>query len=269
MGLPSAIACGAEIARRARGRRLAVFLDYDGTLTPIVSRPELALLSDRMRRILAGLSGRAPVAIVSGRDLDDVRSLVGIEGLIYAGSHGFDIAGPGGLRLELEEGKRCLPDLDAAEAALRSALAPIPGALVERKRYGVAAHYRNVGPSERVRVTGLADETARRHPRLRQAHGKMVVEIRPDIDWDKGRAVEWVMSALGIGGPDTLPIYVGDDLTDEDAFRAVRAQGIGIVVEGAAHATLARYVLRGTREVADFLDLVTGLGGDRRGGVST
>ncbi|MGH8721137.1 MAG: trehalose-phosphatase, partial [Burkholderiales bacterium] len=85
-----------SILRAAAGRRLAVFLDYDGTLTPIVERPEDAVLAAQTRAVLRALGQRHAVAIVSGRDLADVRARVGLEGLHYAGSHGFDIAGPRG-----------------------------------------------------------------------------------------------------------------------------------------------------------------------------
>src|SRR6267142_5502760 len=92
--IPSALEHVQEIARR--GDRLAVFLDYDGTLTPIVSHPEDAWLPDSMRQTLQSLAARVPVAILSGRDLDDVRGRVLVDGIVYAGSHGFDIAGAGG-----------------------------------------------------------------------------------------------------------------------------------------------------------------------------
>src|SRR5262245_65261350 len=123
------------IARR--DDRLAVFLDYDGTLTPIVSRPEDAWLPDAMRQTLRSLAARLPVAILSGRDLDDVRGRVHVDGIVYAGSHGFDIAGAGGLRREL--GPAYLPVLDAAETDLRGMLDEIPGAQVERTHLSVGA----------------------------------------------------------------------------------------------------------------------------------
>src|SRR6478752_5155364 len=109
--IPSALEHIQEIGRR--GDRLAVFLDYDGTLAPIVSHPEEASLSESMRRTLRSLAARLPVAILSGRDLADVRGRVLVDGIVYAGSHGFDIAGAGGLRREL--GVAYLAVLDAAE----------------------------------------------------------------------------------------------------------------------------------------------------------
>src|ERR1700745_4370152 len=97
--IPSALENVHEIARS--GKQLAVFLDYDGTLTPIVRHPEDAWLSDSMQQTLRSLAARMPVAILSGRDLDDVRGRVLVDGIVYAGSHGFDIAGAGGLPREI------------------------------------------------------------------------------------------------------------------------------------------------------------------------
>src|ERR1041385_7432342 len=146
--IPSALEHVQKIARS--GDRLAVFLDYDGTLTPIVSRPEHAWLSESMRQTLRRLAARVPVAILSGRDLDDVRGRVHVDGIVYAGSHGFDIAGAGGLRREL--GAAYLSVLDTAEAELREALDEIQGAQLERKHFSVAAHYRNVNENDAFKV---------------------------------------------------------------------------------------------------------------------
>lgn len=240
------------IAERLAGRKPAVFLDYDGTLTPIVARPELALLSDAMRQILRRLSARCTVAIVSGRDLADVRRLVGLDGLVYAGSHGFDIAGPEGLRIEHERSADFTAAVERAATTLKPLLASLPGALVEPKRYAVAVHYRLVDPSEVPRVEAAVDGVLASVPGLRKTRGKMVFELRPDFDWDKGKAVLWLLDALKLTGPDVLPFYVGDDETDEDAFRALRADGVTIFV-GTPAATAAQYWLADPDEVAAFL----------------
>ena len=110
--IPSALDCVQEIA--GHSDRLGVFLDYDGTLTPIISHPQDAWLTDSMRQTLRELAGSLPVAVLSGRDLHDVRRRVDIDGIVYAGSHGFDIAGAGGLRRQL--GAAYLPVLAMAEA---------------------------------------------------------------------------------------------------------------------------------------------------------
>ena len=143
--LPLALEHVEEIAD-SRDRSLAIFLDYDGTLTPIVSRPDQAVLADSTRAILRRLTAKVPVAVLSGRELGDVRMRVGIDGVFYAGSHGFDIAGPRGL--QRQEAQEFLPALDAAEKELREKLTGIAGALVERKRFSIAAHYRNVSESD-------------------------------------------------------------------------------------------------------------------------
>src|SRR5438477_2156690 len=251
--IPSALEHVQEIARSAD--RLAVFLDYDGTLTPIVSHPQDAWLSDSMRQTLQSLAARVPVAILSGRDLDDVRGRVLVDGIVYAGSHGFDIAGAGGLRREL--GAAYLPVLEMAETELREALDEIPGAQLERKHFSVAAHYRNVNENDAFRVALAVDAVAARHRELRRMDGKKVYELLPDIEWNKGKAVLWLLETLGLEGRNALPIYIGDDRTDEDAFRALDQSGIGIVVAEQSQSTSARYSLKNPHEVERFLRALT------------
>jgi trehalose 6-phosphate phosphatase len=251
--LPNAFDRRREIGSRLAGRRPALFLDYDGTLTPIVARPELAVLSDAMRAVVRRLAERCTTAIVSGRDRADVERLVGLEGLVYAGSHGFDIAGPGGLRKEHERAAEFLPALDRAEAWLRRELARVDGALVERKKFAIAVHYRLVVDDEVQRVDRAVEVTADDIPELRRTAGKKVFELRPRIEWDKGKAVLWLLAALGLDHQNVLPFYLGDDDTDEDAFVALAERGIGILVAEAPRATAAHYVLADTGEVARFL----------------
>ena len=251
--IPSALEHVQEIARR--GDRLAVFLDYDGTLTPIVSHPEAAWLSESMRETLRSLVARVPVAILSGRDLDDVRGRVHVDGIVYAGSHGFDIMGAGGLRREL--GGEYLPVLDGAETELREALDEIPGAQLERKHFSVAAHYRNVSEDDAFRVAQAVDEVAARHRELRRINGKKVYELLPDIDWHKGKAVLWLLETLELQRGSALPIFIGDDRTDEDAFRALQKRGVGILVSEQPQVTAASYWLNDPEEVERFLRALT------------
>lgn len=229
------------LSRRLASQRPALFLDYDGTLTPIVQRPEDAWLSATGRRALQAAARTMPVAVISGRDLEDVRARVGVPGISYAGSHGLDIHGPAGLRLELPEALTILPDLDQAAAALADQLTSVPGAQLERKRFAVAIHYRQVAASEVDRVRCVVRQVQARHARLRMAGGKRVFELRPDVDWDKGRAALWLRSALGLDRRDVLPIYFGDDQTDEDAFAALREFGVGILVTDRPRRSAAHY----------------------------
>jgi trehalose 6-phosphate phosphatase len=246
---PSALGHVHEIA--GRGDQLAVFLDYDGTLTPIVSRPDQAALMDSTRAILRTLAARIPVAILSGRELNDVRKRVDIDGLVYAGSHGFDIAGPRGLRRQ--EAREFLPALDSAEKELREKLTGIAGALIERKCFSIAAHYRKVNERDFPKLERGVSEIAARHRELRRIDGKKVYELLPNIEWDKGKAVLWLLEKLGLEHPNTRPIYIGDDRTDEDAFRALQQRGIGILVSEEPRATAASYSLRDPSEVERFL----------------
>lgn len=212
------------------GRRLAVFLDYDGTLTPIVDRPELAVLSDDARQAVRELAARLPVAVISGRDRADVERLVGVEGLIYAGSHGFDIHAPGLGTFAPEVIGNVVPLIDRAEAELHARLDAIPGALVERKRFTIAAHYRLVEPAEAPRVAEAVLAVLGGLPALRAKPGKKVFELQPAVDWHKGKAVLWLLSRLGLNSGDIVPLFIGDDVTDEDAFHSLLGRGVGIVV---------------------------------------
>jgi trehalose 6-phosphate phosphatase len=240
------VTSAAELLGDRLGAPLAVFLDYDGTLTPIVDDPEAAELAPDTRDVLRRLGERTVVGIVSGRDLDDVRSRVGLDGLAYAGSHGFDLHLADGTRRQLAEGH--LGDLARGEQQLRDRLAGIAGVRVERKRFAVAVHDRGVDdPAVRDHVAALVGEVADGEPRLRRTGGKRVHELRPDLDWDKGRAIEALVTALDAA--DRLPVYVGDDTTDEDGFRAVRVRdGVGVVVRGEddARPTLAGAALADT-----------------------
>lgn len=255
--LPAALDRRDEISAGLRGRRPAVFLDYDGTLTPIVDRPEDALLPEETRRALERLAATHPVAILSGRDLADVRAMVGLEGIAYAGSHGFDIVRPDGSTDQ--RGREYLPDLDVAERELERRLGLVPGARVERKRFAVAVHFRQVDEERVPEVESAVVETAAANPRLRRTGGKKVYELRPNVDWDKGKALLWLLETLGLAGEGVVPVYVGDDETDEDAFRAIAVTGLGVVVrgEGDDRPTEADFALRDTREARAFLELLT------------
>jgi trehalose 6-phosphate phosphatase len=257
---PSALASLPEMEQRFQGKRVVLFLDYDGTLTPIVERPEDALLTPEMRDVLRRLATRYTVAIVSGRDRADVQNLVALDELIYAGSHGFDITGPGGLHLEQEEGRACLPDLDTAERDLAARLGSVAGARLERKRFALAVHYRQVADGDIATVEKAVDEVLGQHPSLKKTGGKKVFELRPNVEWDKGRAVLWLLHALDLEGSEVLPIYLGDDLTDEDAFRALAGRGLSIVVKP-PHQTCATYQVNDVPEVGTFLEGLLALEG--------
>lgn len=246
---PSALTAFTDVMA-ALGRGPAVFLDYDGTLTPIRPRPDLAVLSAAMRAAVDRLAALCPVAVVSGRDLDDVRAMTGLPGLVYAGSHGFDIAGPG---LCHRVGEEWRPALAAAAAALEPALAGVAGVLVERKGFAVAVHTRHVDPAAKPAVAAAVRRAAgMSEPALRVTGGKEIFEIRPPVPWDKGRAVRHLLDVWGLDG--VAPLFLGDDETDEDGFRAAAALGgVGIRVGDAGAATAAGWTLPDSDGVGVFL----------------
>jgi trehalose 6-phosphate phosphatase len=259
--LPHALEDGGQLVRDLTGRRPAVFLDYDGTLTPIVDRPEDALISESMRNAVRGLAKRCPVCVVSGRDRRVVQELMGVDDLIVAGSHGFDIWSPSGGEIQHEEGADFGDLLDEVKERLHRELDPVEGAFVEPKKTSVAAHYRLVSEGERPRVKEIVDVVLGEHPdELKVTPGKMVYEVQPNIEWDKGKAVLYLLGALDLDRDDVVPIYLGDDITDEHAFEALATKGIGIFVgraddpEVAGRTSAADYVLHDVPEVERFLD---------------
>jgi trehalose 6-phosphate phosphatase len=258
--LPNALRERADLERRLGGARPAVFLDYDGTLTPIVERPEDAVISDSMRDVVQGLAGRCTVCVVSGRDRPVVQALMGIHDLVVAGSHGFDIWSPTQGTIEHDAAHGYADLLAAVTARLRDELAGIAGALVEPKKASVAAHYRLVATDERGRVGEVVERLLAEHPEeLKVTPGKMVYELQPRIEWDKGRAVLHLLEALQLDREDVVPLYLGDDITDEHAFQALDGRGIGIFVgdpddpEVAGRTTAADFVLASIDEVERLL----------------
>ncbi len=258
---PSALREWDELSRRLRGKRPALFLDYDGTLTPIVGRPELAVLTDERRAVLEKIASRFPTAIISGRGRDDVERLVGIPELAYAGSHGFDIVGPGGASVGHAVADWIEPVMERVAREVKPKLERIEGVVIEEKRFSVAVHYRLVDEADVARVESIVDGAIATDGRLKKAHGKKVFEVRPDLDWDKGKALLLLLEALGLGGPDVVPFYIGDDVTDEDAFAVLRDRGVGVVVSEAPRPTEATYWVQAPWEVYAFFDRLLSLEG--------
>jgi trehalose-phosphatase len=125
---------------------------------------------------------------------------------------------------------------------------------VERKRFAIAVHYRQVPEEYHQRVADAVDRIAPGYPMLRVAGGKMIWELRPDIEWDKGKALEWLLKEMDLDHPDVIPLYIGDDITDEDAYRVLGDRGVGIVVGREERTSAAEYALEDTDEVRIFLD---------------
>lgn len=246
---------------RAEQGRLLLGLDFDGTLAPIVPVPDDATMLPAAAEALRALADRADtvLAIVSGRGLADVRARVREERAFFAGNHGFEIEGPG-LRHRIDAAERLRPELRVLTERLRHELEHIPGAEVEDKGITVSIHYRRVAdPVQAEQVRDLADREARRSG-IRATHGKRVVELRPPLDWHKGRALEFLIDTLSSSGP-VYPVFIGDDVTDEDAFRAVRARGgLAVLVASPENPrdTVADARVGSPEELVPFLDAIAG-----------
>ncbi len=252
--IPNALESYGQLVGITSARESMMFLDYDGTLSPIVSDPSAATLVDGAAEALELVAAVCPVAVLSGRDLADIRTRVGTPGLWYAGSHGFELTGPDHSYHQNEAAATFVPVLERAAAELRDSLAQIPGVRVEHKRFAVAVHYREVAPEHVAQIVATTHALGQRAG-LRVTNGRMLVELRPDIDWDKGTTLAWIRDRIDAAGS-LLPIYIGDDLTDEDAFDAVRFDGIGIVVrhnEDGDRKTAAHFTLQSPDQVREFL----------------
>jgi trehalose-phosphatase len=259
--LPSALGEFDRLTEAIDGRRPAVFMDYDGVLTPIVSHPDLALLPEETRSVVKRLAEVTEVAVISGRDTADVREKVGLDEVWYAGSHGFDIVGPHGTTsgdATLDRFEPFIPALvDAADEIARQ-IAGMPGAHVERKRFAVAVHFREAtGDAEDV-IERLVSDIGARDVRLRVTTGKKIFELRPSVEWDKGRALEWLIDRLELDLDETTPLYFGDDVTDEDAFAVLVERGLGIVVGRDGEPTLAAFALEDPDEVRELMVRLAG-----------
>lgn len=224
------------------------FLDYDGTLTPIVDKPSMATLSEEMKGILRELNKKFKVAIVSGRSREDVENLVGIEELLYAGNHGFDIKGKD-LNLIMPEVLKFMPLIEKITEELNSKLSSIDGVIIEKKKFSAAVHYRLANKEKLPFIRKEVDAILEKETSLRLMKGKKVFELLPEIDWDKGKALMWIMKALNISWETHNIIYIGDDTTDENAFRILRARGTGILVSTKPKASFSDFFVNSTDEV--------------------
>jgi trehalose 6-phosphate phosphatase len=256
MDLPPVLDTQRDVkARIDRAGGLLLFLDFDGTLAPIVQEPMLAVLPAATRQVLDELVAHATItiAIVSGRSLGDVRGRVGIPDLIYAGNHGMEIEGRG-LSFEHPQAavlKGAVREITERIAAHAASLAEIE---IESKGLTSSIHYRRAPRSAQIHLEAvLRDIVAPGDPNIELKEGKMVHEIRPRVDWDKGKAVAWIRKQLG--QPDALPIVAGDDLTDESAFGAFD-DAITICVDP-RRPTAAKYQVESPDDLRAFLEWLT------------
>jgi trehalose-phosphatase len=264
---PQVFSEGSKVFDTLMEKEPVIFLDYDGTLTPIVSRPEDAFISEEMRETLKTLADVFRVAIITGRDTKDVQNFIKLDNLIYAGSHGYNISGPDGLFREHEKAEEIIPLLDKIEQELIDIFSgKTEGVQVERKRYAIAVHYRNAREQDIPVVYEEVAKMLKKYDGIKKGEGKKVVEIKPDLDWHKGKAVLWILKALNLADRDKyLPIFIGDDITDEDAFRTLKDDGLGILVGTHGQETAAQYSLKNVFQVKEFFQTLLA-NHDKKGG---
>jgi trehalose-phosphatase len=244
-----------EVEKQIRSRKHLLFLlDYDGTLTLIAPTPRQARLSPQTKLVLRRLSRKSNVtlAVISGRALADLKRMVGLSNLAYAGNHGLElwwhnrrrtVKIPRTLKKALSEVTRMLSKIRR----------DFDGAIMETKGLSLSFHYRLVKGKG---LTGLKKEFWNcvmpfvRSGKVRVVKGKRVFEVRPNVPWTKGHAALWFTKKLA--SPSCLPIYIGDDQTDEDAFRVLKS---GITIRVGEHSeSQAKYYVRRASEVVRFLE---------------
>lgn len=226
-----------------------LFLDYDGTLVPIAPKPNQALLAQDKRDLLALLCQQFTVAIMTGRSLEEIKKIISIPEIILAGNHGFEIFSPWGSWVH-PEARGFQKVISGLATSLEEALKPFLGAWVENKGLTLSVHYRLVKERGEEKIKSIFYHTIEGHKeKVRVTLGKKVLEIRPNVPWDKGKAVERLSKLYEV--PQGHRIYMGDDETDEDAFRALK-EDITILV-GQKDTTAAKYWVKDTTEVWLFL----------------
>ncbi|OMO50026.1 Trehalose-phosphatase [Corchorus olitorius] len=266
---PCALNSFDSMMKEAKGKKVVVFLDYDGTLSPIVENPDKAFMSTDMRAAVREVAKYFPTSIISGRSRDKVKEFVQLSNVYYAGSHGMDIMAPPrpraakpcgcdikGIEGAFQPAKLFLPAIQEISLELEDKIREIQGARIEDNRFCISVHYRQVPPEDHEILKEIVKSLVENRPEFRVTEGKMVLEVRPSIDWNKGDALNYLLDTLGLSSAkDVVPLYIGDDRTDEDAFKviAARREGFPIIVSSTPRDTKAWYSLRDPSQVLAFL----------------
>jgi trehalose 6-phosphate phosphatase len=256
-----------EVVRRVqKATQIVLFLDYDGTITPIAARPEMAVLSSQAKEILKQISHHNlfKLAIISGRSLSVIKVLVGLENIAYVGNHGLEIECPpwqcqaqGYEKISLTHpiAKEIEPVLKKLEQSLREKLVGIDGVIIENKGLTLSVHYRLAKETAVKKIKKLfleAIEYGNARDKLQVTKGKKVLEVRPPVEWNKGKAIERLLEIYGT--PGSLPIFAGDDITDEDGFRVLQMiGGISIFVGEDKASSAADYYLDSPEQLHHWL----------------
>jgi len=249
-----------DIKKELERRYIYLFLDCDGTLAPVADTPGQAVIPQKTKEALASLSrlDRLRLAIISGRSLADIKTVVGLDGITYIGNHGLEIDGPDAVcRWKMPSGYK--DDLSEIKARLTGEFTAMPGVFVEDKGLSLCLHYRmaSAGEEEIKSIFRGITDLYKPAGKIAIMYGKKVAEVRPAMGWDKGKIVKWLLARehLLLRDEDIIAVYAGDDRTDEDAFKALGESEISVVV-GNAPGSSAKYYVDNTDEVYRFLTMI-------------
>jgi trehalose-phosphatase len=242
-----------EILKSKPDRKIALFLDFDGTLVPIQKDPMQCFLSEKTKRQLSLLAGSNScyITVLSGRSLSDIKKRIGIPKIYYGGNHGLDISGPD-LRYTHPKALTSKLAIEQVTRRLKKEITNIEGAWLENKKYSVSLHFRSVKKENIPLVKKIFHTVINEfieEKRLNIIKGKKVIELTPNVSWNKGSAVLWILKQLK---DKCMPIYIGDDQTDETAFIVLRKKGITIRI-GKSKKSFADYYLKGYWEISRLL----------------
>lgn len=221
-----------------------LLLDYDGTLTPIVDFPENAKISNKRRDLLKKISQKVPIAIVSGRDIKSLKKFLKLPNIYYVGNHGFEIEYMGKKTIN-PAAKKFAPTLAKLTRALNKALKSFAGCRIENKKWSGSAHFRGIKPTQVKKFKKIFWQTVKPFTKVKITEGKKVFELRPPVNWHKGKAVKWLLKKF----KGYQAIYIGDDTTDEDAFKVVKNS----CRVGRTKKTAAKHFLKDVDEVYQFM----------------
>ncbi|MFH1552544.1 MAG: trehalose-phosphatase, partial [Candidatus Omnitrophota bacterium] len=248
------------IRKKIEGGPVYLMLDFDGTLANIRRDPDKAHLSDGAVRTLKA-AARTPgidLSIISGRSLKDIRKRVGIERITYAGNHGLEIQGPG-IKFSATGAAEIKRTMSRIARELRKESRKIKGTIIEHKGLTVSVHFRMVKSSREGDVEEVLKRVTTPYVSKKEimvTSGKKIWEVRPPVKWDKGRTALFLIEKKRKTTKKILPVYLGDDRTDEDAFKAIGKGGICVFV-GRPGRSAAPYYLRGAAEVRGFIRRIT------------
>jgi len=240
---------------KLKKRKLFLIIDYDGTLTEIAATPEKAVLKKETRQTLEKLLQKHKIAILSGRSINDVRRLVGIKRIYYGGNHGLEIVGPN-FKYVHPKAFRLKPTMKGIHEESKKSLKNVRGAILEFKGLSVSFHYRMVSkeqmPEFKSKIKKILEKWSQKK-NIAVRSGKKVIEILPNVDWDKGKAALLLLRKIDPKHK-FFPVGLGDDRTDEDLFSSLSTKGTTVLISPRPKKSKAKYYLKNPYEVREFLE---------------